>query len=289
MDVIADNIANTNTTGFKSSKMAFIDSFQQVLRRPTASQPVGIQIGLGNQISVVNQNFNQGAFQRTGVTTDIALSGDGFMIINSAAAGAGTNYFSRDGAFTIDKNGWLINSLGYRIRGPSATWNDATTPPTMTAQATDPGTAAPAAVGDLRIPPSFIFGAVTETTVNYSVDTSGKVTLYAGSGTAYVSGYITIAKFSNPQGLNKEGNNLFTFNEAAGSLTGGTSFNPLTDVRKAGTNGTATTQSGALELSNVDLADSFTDMIITQRGFDANGKVITTVDEMLQVLNSLKR
>ena len=152
MDVIADDIANTNTTAFKSANMSFIDSFHQVWAPPSESRPTGIQIGTGNQIAVVNQDFTQGAFQRTGMITDVALSGDGFMVVNNNVNGTGINYLSRDGAFTIDKNGWLINSLGYYVRGASATWNDATTPPTLTAQATDPGVAAPASVGNLRIP-----------------------------------------------------------------------------------------------------------------------------------------
>ncbi len=89
--------------------------------------------------------------------------------------------------------------------------------------------------------------------------------------------------------MNREGNNLYTFNSAAGSFSGGAGFSGTADVRKAGTNGFGTEQSGALQLCNVDLAAEFTDMIVTQRGFDANAKVITTADEMLQTLNGLKR
>lgn len=372
MDIIADNISNSNTTGFKSSRMSFIESFNQNLRPPSDKQPVGIQIGLGNQISAVAQSFSQGAFQRTGVTTDIALSGDGFMVLNDSASG--TRYLTRDGAYSIDKDGYLITSLGYNVRGAGATWAARPlTGQTADTAATDPGTAAPAAVSNLRIPNSFAYAGTTvnfatnnatasrtsnvatittttahgfstgdyvringsgpaagydtatyvqvtattsttftyanagadagaaavnvgtaavnriNTTVSYSIGTDGKITLFGSQGDALVAGYVVIAKFSNPQGLVRAGNNVFTFNSAAGSMSGATSFSETTDTRKAGTNGTATTQSGALELSNVDLADAFTDMIITQRGFDANGKVITTVDEMLQTLNALKR
>ncbi|MDD2709689.1 MAG: flagellar hook-basal body complex protein [Verrucomicrobiae bacterium] len=367
MDVLADNISNANTVGFKGSRMTFIESFNQTMRPPSDNQPVGIQIGLGNQISAVAQQFSQGAFQRTGVITDVAISGEGFMVVQDAS---GTNYFTRDGAFSIDKDGYLITSLGYSLMGPGATW--AARPATglvADTAATDPGTSAPASVSALRIPNTFVYadtgasgthaiagtawaantvtvtcaghgfsdgdsisiynvvpagyntttpvtitvtgvntftytldtdpgayvsgGSATDyrlnTTVSYSIGTDGKITLFGSQGDSLDAGYLTSAKFSNPQGLLRAGNNLFSFNSAAGSQSGGSSFSPTDDVRKAGTNGNGTTQSGALELSNVDMADQFTDMIVTQRGFDANARVITTADEMLQTLNGLKR
>jgi flagellar hook protein FlgE len=297
LDVTADDIANVDTTGFKSSKASFSSSFQQTVRAPTANQPVGVQVGLGNQISAVSQNFSQGAFQRTGIATDLALSGEGFMVVNSGAGGTGANFFTRNGSFAVDKDGYVIDSQGNRLQVVTAKWNAATNPPTLVTAADDPsivpnaGTGVPQAntVGDLMIPSSFTTGGTTETVVNYSIDTNGKVTLYGASGNAFVAGYVTVAKFSNPQGLNKAGGTLYTFNDAAGSMSGGNSFDRTNDVRQAGKSGAGSTQSGALELSNVDLADSFTDMIITQRAFEANTKVVTTADEMLQTLMSIRK
>lgn len=297
MDVDADNVANVNTASFKSSKLASTSASVQTMRAPSAQQPVGIQIGLGNQVSAVNQNFSQGAFQRTGIPTDLALSGDGFMMVNSGSGGSGTSQFVRDGAFTLDRDGFVITAQGDRLQGVTADWDTATNPPTLTRAADDPGiipdpvTGVPqdGTIGDLLIPSTFTAGGVTETRVNYTIDTDGKITLYGNTGNAYVAGYITVARFTNPAGLEKAGNNLYNFNSAAGSMSGGDSFNPVSDVRQAGKSGTASIQSGALELSNVDLAETTTDMIITQNAFDSNAKVIITADEMLQTLNSLKK
>ena len=284
MDVIADNVANVNTTGFKTSRMEFSDSFSQTLRAPTSTQPVGIQIGLGNTITSVTTSFLQGAFQRTDVQTDMAISGNGFFVVQDPT---GVNYFTRDGAFTLDSNNALITPLGYNVRGAVYTVTGAGNPDT---DAVDPGNAAPAAVGDISIPKTFKGAAgALNTTVSYSIGSDGKISVFGDLGATLVAGFMTTATFSNPQGLEKKGNSLYQFNSAAGSFTSVTSFSGTADVRKPGTNSFGTIQSGALELSNVDLASQFTDMIVTQRGFDANARVITTTDEMLQTLNTLKR
>jgi flagellar hook protein FlgE len=283
MDVIADNIANVNTTSFKNSRMNFVASFSQVLRPPSNSQPNGIVIGLGNQISTVNTDFSQGAFQRTGVPTDVGIAGEGFFVVQDPT---GSNLLTRDGAFIIDKDDFLINALGYNVRG--VVYTDVATPGPDVA-AVDPGNGAPAAVGDITIPKTFDGGSGLNTVLSYSINTDGAITVFGSLGDSLVVAYMTIAKFNAPQALNKIGNNLFTFNDAAGSFSGGSSFSATADVRKAGTNGFGQTQQGVLELSNVELAAEFTDMIVTQRGFDANARVITTADEMLQTLNAIKR
>lgn len=283
MDVIADNISNVNTTSFKGSRMSFVASFSQILRPPSNSQPNGIQIGLGNQISTVAVDFAQGAFQRTGVPTDVGIAGEGFFVVQDPT---GSNLLTRDGSFIIDKNDFLINALGYNVRG--VVYTDVATPGPDVA-AVDPGNAAPAAVGDITIPKSFDGASGVNTVLSYSINTDGAVTVFGSLGDSLVVAYMTIAKFNTPGALNKIGNNLFTFNDAAGSFSGGSSFSATADVRKAGTNGFGQTQQGVLELSNVELAQEFTDMIVTQRGFDANARVITTADEMLQTLNAIKR
>ncbi|MBI4023664.1 MAG: flagellar hook-basal body complex protein [Verrucomicrobia bacterium] len=274
MDVIADNISNVNTVSFKGSRMSFTNSFTQTLRQASDRQPVGIQFGLGNQISSVATNFNQGAFQRTGIPTDLALSGDGFFVVQDSS---GANFVTRDGAFVVDKSGNLITADGNFVRG------------VVGSPAADPGNNAPGAVTSITIPTQFVGANGNNTVTSFTIDIDGKITLLGSLGDTLVRAYITLAKFSNPQGLDRKGNNLYAFNSAAGSFTGGSTFSETADVRKAGSNGFATMQSGALELSNVDLAEEFTDMIVTQRGFDANARVISTADEMLQTLNTLKR
>jgi flagellar hook protein FlgE len=91
--------------------------------------------------------------------------------------------------------------------------------------------------------------------------------------------------FTNLQGLTKEGNNLYSGIASAGPLGGATS----PQAAAAGTNGLGTIQSGALEMSNVDLSNEFSQLIQTQRAFQANARIMTTTDEMLQELVNIKR
>jgi flagellar hook protein FlgE len=129
----------------------------------------------------------------------------------------------------------------------------------------------------------------TETVLNFSIGLDGEISLFGSAGTTRKIGYIMVAKFSNPAALAKMGNNLYHFTEAAGSFSGGSSFSITTDSRKPATDGIGSLQGGALELSNIDISEQFTEMILTQRGFEANARVITTSDEMLQTVVNLRR
>ncbi len=119
MDVIADNISNVNTTGYKGSSVKFKDQFAQMMRvgaSPTDSLG-GVnpnQIGLGSQLATITPNFSQGALQNTGRQLDLAIQGDGFFVYKKGEQ----NYYSREGSLAIDTEGTLVNaSTGYRIQG----------------------------------------------------------------------------------------------------------------------------------------------------------------------------
>ncbi|MBN1267451.1 MAG: flagellar hook protein FlgE [Anaerolineales bacterium] len=119
MDVIADNLANANTSGFKSSTVTFQDQFGQLLgagSSPTADLG-GInptQIGLGVRLGSISRNFTQGTLKDTGRSLDMALQGDGFFIYQDGE----TRYYSRDGSLELDSEGVLVNaSTGQRILG----------------------------------------------------------------------------------------------------------------------------------------------------------------------------
>ncbi len=119
MDVVADNLANVNTTGYKSSYISFTDQFAQTLRTGSApSDNTGgvnpIQIGLGSVMGTVSQVFTQGALQSTGRQLDLAIQGDGFYVYDAG----GPNVYSRDGNLEMDSQGYLVNaSTGFRIQG----------------------------------------------------------------------------------------------------------------------------------------------------------------------------
>lgn len=112
-----------------------------------------------------------------------------------------------------------------------------------------------------------------------SIGADGKVTYVDGSDTLQTAGQIALAKLPNPEGLEKVGNNLYQVTTNSGNMI----------INAPGTNGAGKIVSGALEMSNVDLSEEFTEMIVAQRGFQANSRIITTSDQILEELVNLKR
>jgi flagellar hook protein FlgE len=270
LDVIGNNIANVNTTGFKGARVGLADSFSQTLRSSSAgtggaSGTAAMQIGLGVSIQSITNSYTQGALSRTSVGTDLAITNAGFFVVRDPISD--NEFVTRAGDFSVDENGYLVTNAGMRVQGYNdsglSTIDDILIDTTGMPATSDP----------------------TATMVSFAIDTEGKVNVNLSDGTQFVRGQILLQNFSNPQGLMKEGNNLYSGIGAAGPLGGATSPTPAAP----GTSGLGKIQSGALELSNVDLANEFTSLITTQRAYQANARVITTSDEMLQELVNLKR
>ena len=265
MDIIGNNIANVNTTAFKGSRTHLVDSFSDTLRSSSAASGTGsgqsaLQIGSGVQLAAVHNFYTQGAFARTGVNTDLAVAGNGFFVVRDTLSDS--EFATRAGDFRVDGNGFLVTNTGLRVRGYSD--------------------AALTTYGDIQVdaagaPPSTDPSA---TLVSFSINGDGKINVNMSDGTQFERGQILLQNFKDPQGLIKEGFSLYSGLANAG---------PLGAPSPANTNGIGKIQSGALELSNVDLANEFTDLIVTQRAYQANARIITTSDEMLQELVNLKR
>ena len=130
LDVIGNNIANVNSIGYKGSRVTFSDTFNQFVRygtnpTDTAGGTNTFQVGLGMKLNSVDRNWNQGTFERTGITTDLALQGDGLFVLKKN----GETFYSRAGAFIFDANGQLVNPQnGAIVQGKVAT-DDGTIPP----------------------------------------------------------------------------------------------------------------------------------------------------------------
>ncbi len=270
LDVIGNNIANVNTTAFKSARVGLADSFSQTLRNSSASTgaasgTTAMQVGLGVGIQSITNSYTQGALSRTGVGTDLAITNSGFFIVRDPISL--NEYVTRAGDFGVDEIGNLVTNAGMRVQG----FNDSGL----------------TAIGDILIDTAGMPATSdpAATMVSFAIDAEGKVNVNLSDGTQFVRAQLLLQNFSNPQGLTKEGENLYSSIGAAGPLGGATSPTPAA----AGTNGLGKIQAGALELSNVDLATEFTSLITTQRAYQANARVITTSDEMLQELVNLKR
>jgi flagellar hook protein FlgE len=118
MDITANNIANVNTTGYKSSQALFVDALSQLLQAAGAPQnSVGgtnpAQIGLGVRLGGVETNFGQGSAQITNRATDMMINGDGFFVVRHI----GEQLFTRSGAFSFDTNGLLVDQRGSAVQG----------------------------------------------------------------------------------------------------------------------------------------------------------------------------
>lgn len=273
LDVTGNNIANVNTHGYKSTRAVFEDSLSQVLRM--GAGPSGVsgtggtnpaQIGLGVKTAQVLGNFTQGGLQVTNVATDVAIQGVGFFIVDKG----GEKFYTRNGAFSLDKEGNFVNSEGFYLQGLVGR---------------------PVAGGgygfDVDIGPGAMRSAINvdlQAWASFQIAPNGTISAVGtgdSSGKLVSVGKIVLAKFNNPAGLERVGGS--SFKESLNS--GGPSFGFPADHSR----GLGLVTSGTLELSNVDLASEFTNLIMAQRGFQANSKIVTASDEVLQDLIGMKR
>ena len=254
LDVTSNDIANVNTLGFKCQRTTFKDSLAQLQRggaAPTAAQggSNAAQVGLGVQLGSIDNQMGAGALQTTGNVLDVAIQGEGMFRVAGTAAGANMQY-TRAGNFTTNEQGYLLTQEGYYVVGKDG---------------------AGGADQLIQIQPGG---------TNVAVAADGSVSYIPAAGGARVTaGYMTLAKFPNESGLERASGNRW--------LASANSGTEQADV--AGQGGRGQTTAGAIEMSNVDLASTFTNMITAQRGFQANSRVISTSDEMLQDLVNLKR
>ncbi len=244
IDVIAHNLANVNTNGFKKSRADFQDLMYQNMEAAGAESadgneiPTGIQLGLGVKTAAIQKIFLQGDFVSTDNPLDMVIEGDGFFQISMPDGDTG---YTRAGSFKIDSSGRLVNSDGYPLEP------------------------------EITLPSD---------TLEVTISSDGTVSvLQPGSPTATSVGQIELAQFINPSGLRALGKNLFSLSGSSGDAATG---NP-------GSDGLGTINQGMIELSNVNIVEEMVNMIVSQRAYELNSKVITTSDEMLRMANSLKR
>ena len=281
INVIGNNIANVNTVGFKDARTNFSDLLSQSIGNNS-------QVGAGVQVQSVQNLFTQGTTQSSENVTDLAIQGNSFFALaapNATAAPATQDlaYLTRAGSFRVNSAFNLVNPDGYEAL------QSVDGKPILFQHTASGGT--PAA-GDF----AKITAVDSQGVITYS-DYAGNTYYYAGNGNPGVaattanystvkSGGFTVAVInpSNPLGLNKVGGTLFTSTADTGIPT--TAFNTTANQ----VNGTSEKlYSNSLELSNVDMAAQFVQMILTQRAYSANSKTITTADQMTQEVLNLKQ
>lgn len=269
MDVIGNNIANVNTNGFKSQRATFRDIYYQTISNPSAAE-AGVnggtnssQVGYGAQVGSVDTIHSLSGYSPTNKSTDIYINGDGYLMVQNASE---EKFYTRYGALNFDSVGNLVDSQGSMVMGLN-----------KGSSITD-GTVEES---DLEV--------ITVDLANYSnitINSDGTITGLGLSGAPAADvdqivtlGQIAVAYVPNQNALVLKGNSYYTKSNNTGDIT----------YHEAGLAGTGEIIAGGLEMSNVDLANEFSEMIITQRGFQANTKIISVVDQMLEELVNLKR
>lgn len=275
INVIGNNIANVNTTGFKGSRMLFSD----MLSTPAVNSS---QIGRGVQIQTVDNLFGSGPFAPSTNVTDVALQGNSFFALgspggNANVAAQSSAYLSKAGSFSVDSTRYLVNPDGYQVLDTAGN----------PIRFTDSGTTPPTAGDFSQITKIDSNGAITyQDKLGNSYYYLNAATTGTATFTANTNLVIAIVTPTDQSGLEKVGGSLYkagdsgvpavAFSNAAGSvnIANGTSQKLLSNY---------------LEQSNVDMASEFVNLIMTQRAYSANSKTITTADEMTQEVLNLKR
>jgi flagellar basal-body rod protein FlgG len=250
LDVTANNLANINTSGFKTSRVNFQDLLYIEKAQPGSvnansdQRPIGTYVGLGVKVAGTQLDLAPGAPQATDRQFDVMINGKGFFEVSvQDSIGPGGKAYTRAGHFTTNSDGELVlaDDQGRRVQ---------------------PGISIPSDATDVTI--------TSEGKVLYTTATQA---------TQQDAGTITLATFINPTGLKQVGGNLYVETGASGPATTG---DPNSDGR-------GSLQQGFLESSNVDPTKELIELIRTQRAFEMNSQSIRTADETLRAAAQLKR
>ena len=249
LDVIANNLANVNTTGFKESRANFQDLLYLERAQPGVEnangdqRPTGLYVGLGVKVSGTQQNFTQGSPISTGNPMDLLIDGSGFFQVDvQDELGDGVAY-TRAGNFTLNADGEIVlaNDQGRRLE-PNVT--------------------------------------IPDDAEAVQIDQNGRVFVrIPGAVDIQEIGQLELATFVNPAGLRQIGENLWLESPASGPPLAG----------EPGTENRGTIRQGFLESSNVDPTRELISLIRTQRAFEMNSQSIRAADEVLQQIGTIRR
>ena len=254
VDTIANNLANVNTTGYKTQSAQFKSLLYQTLQTATTTsngdpKPTSSQVGLGVRNSSINSIFSQGSLLDSASDTAFAIEGDGFFAIRNSD---GTTGYTRNGDFT-----WATNGTS----GMMLTTQDGLAVLDSTGKAITLGN-------------QYVTSKVT-------ITSNGTLCYPDANNNAQSLGItIGVYQFNNPGGLERTGDSLWKATAASGAAINESTNNNVTKSKIV---------QGYLEGSNVEVATEMVNLIVAQRAYEMNSKAITTTDEMMQTANNLKR
>jgi len=320
LNVTANNLANVDTIGYKSQRTTFESELSELVSGGSGQTASNggtnpAQVGLGVQVGSIDQIMSAGSLQSTGNPLDVAVQGDGYLVVGTSTAtvaaptlatsstltdtyqpplASGNAAIPINSGSTTATDGVAASSLPTSItytRAGNLT-TDAEgflttasgqyvlgyTKPQSSAQTDLPGSAAAQSSTDGQS--TYIY--IPPGSTNVSIGVSGAVTYTDNNpndtnyGDTCTAGYLAVASFPNEAGLTRDAGTSWTQSPNSGTPSFGTP--------DSGAFATTQTISGELEQSNVDMATEFTNMIEAERGYQANSSVIQTADTMMQTL-----
>jgi flagellar basal-body rod protein FlgG len=241
VEVIANNLANVQTAGYKKSRVVFADLVAPAnLRDVRDGGPLAAlrSAGAGVALPAVSRLFDLGDLKKTDSAWDVAIQGDGFLEL---ALPDGTRAYTRGGTLKVNADGQLATQAGIPLK---------------------PGVLIP------------------ENAEAVTVSATGRVQVrVSGQSTPVEAGQLELVRFANPTGLLAQGSGLYRQTDASGEPIAG----------KAGEDGVGTLAQGYLEGSNVKLVEEMVNLMVAQRAYEASAKVVQASDEMLGIVNGLRR
>lgn len=254
VDVISNNLANVNTTGYKTESAQFKTLLYQTTQAKTTSangetKPVGAQVGLGSRTASITANFTQGSMTNTELNTDFAIDGKGFFAVMDDN---GDTIYTRNGRFnwSLGTGGgvMLCNAEGYPVLDVAG--------------------------GPIELGTEYMASKIT-------VDADGNICYPDETGNPQPIGYtIGLVQFPNPAGLSKCSDSTYKVTDASGE--------PLQESENPELKRSVLKQC-YLEASNVQVVDEMVNLIVAQRAYEMNSKAIQAADEMLGQANALRR
>ena len=254
LGVVAHNIANAETTGFKKGDARFAD----LVAGGASAAPNQVR-GIGATTVGINQNFGLGAIEQTGRATDFAINGDGFFATRNDESNR--TLYTRDGSFQLDETGYVQDGENNRLQifELDAAGN----------------TADPANTIDALIPERNAAGAGLSA---IDVRADGRLSATYTDGSVDTIGRLALVSFLAPTGLRQTGSSAWEATGASGEA----------ELGLPATGQYGSILSGALERSNVDLAEEMVGLITAQRNFQANAKAIDTASQISQTIINLR-
>lgn len=253
VDVISNNLANVNTTGYKKATLEFKDLLYENINKPGVAQdgtgkPVGLQIGLGVRPIATQKYFTTGSVQQTGNPLDLAITGEEANTFFAVSTGQNQVRYTRDGSFKLsvaqDGTRRLVTSTGDPVLSQDGNVIEIPTEATTVTVAKD--------------------GTISYQDANQQTQTVGTIGLF---------------RFANPAGLQADGDSYYESTSASGQ--------PSAESQATGSK--STLLQGYIEGSNVQVVEEMVKLITAQRAYEINSKSISTADDMLSTVNNLKR